>query len=848
MQKVSRFRSSLLLGSTLAALFAAPAWAQDTGGTDTAAPVAAAVQSDDAANQDGLQDIVVTAQRRETNLQKTPIAINVLNTQALKDRHVESLYDLADGGVPSLRVATFEARQSALTVGIRGIVPLDANQPAREQGVGIYVDGVYLGRQHGLNASLLDVERIEVLKGPQGTLFGRNTEGGALNIVTRAPSGEFEGRVVAGISNYGGHNGEIHLDLPSYAGFAVKLDGILQYQDATTKNPLAGQAGWNQFDRRGFRAAVRWQPISGMTDDFSYDLGYDANTPFYSQLLNYNPNGCATGTQASQPACTLPGTAYTNLNGGPVKPLLPGVVVDGDHRMKTADIGVPQQPSIDQTHGFTNTLKWNFGSELELRSITAWRGVDATQWDNSGGAHRVPVVAPGCTGSACNFSRYSLADLYQHQFSQEFQAVGTIDKLDYVAGLYYFNEHVSDDAATPNSNAITGYTTAGQTTGYNYVVLDPCTGSGGFGSLRNCRSIDRASEVWSKSYAAYGQLTLNATDALHLTVGGRYTHDEKKGVLHFFRNVNYDNPANAAIVAGNGYQPLDKTWNRFNPMVTLAYDATSDLHFYAKYSTGYRAGGASSRTANYLAFNPEDVKSYEIGMKSDFWDHRARLNLAGYIMDRQDSQVDISFIQPAAGSNVNVLRTINAAGTTKIRGIEADLTVEPVGGLTLNASYAYTYTQIPLVPITYTAGGVTTTVLQRFYIVFTPRNAASGSIDYAVPVGGGDTKLRFHLDGNYSQATQAFDQYATKNDASFIVNGRLSLADIAVGNSGQKVTLSAWARNLFDEQYVYRRDPSNSLPGAPTTSVTTGSIGNVLGDYGNFNAPRSFGGELNMQF
>jgi iron complex outermembrane recepter protein len=848
MQIVSRFRSSLLLSSTLAALLATPAWAQDQTGTGAATTTAEPGQAADTSDQDGLADIVVTAQRRETNLQKTPIAINVLDTQALKDRHVESLYDLADGAVPSLRVATFEARQSALTVGIRGIVPLDANQPAREQGVGIYVDGVYLGRQHGLNASLLDVERIEVLKGPQGTLFGRNTEGGALNIVTRAPSGEFEGRVVAGISNYGGHNGEIHLDLPSYAGFAVKLDGVLQYQDATTKNPLAGQSGWNQFDRRGFRAAVRWQPISGMTDDFSYDVGYDANTPFYSQLLNYNPNGCANGTQASQPACNLPGTAYTNLNGGPVKPLLPGVVVDGDHRMDTADIGVPQQPSVDQTHGFTNTLKWNFGSELELRSITAWRGVDATQWDNSGGAHRVPVVAPGCTGSACNFSRYSLADLYQHQFSQEFQAVGTIDKLDYVAGLYYFNEHVSDDAATPNSNAITGYTTAGQTTGYNYVVLDPCTGSGGFGSLRNCRSIDRASEVWSKSYAAYGQLTFNATDSLHLTAGGRYTHDEKNGVLHFFRNVNYDNPANAAIVAGNGYQPLDKTWNRFNPMVTLAYDAGSDLHFYAKYSTGYRAGGASSRTANYLAFDPEDVKSYEIGMKSDFWDHRARLNLAGYIMDRQDSQVDISFIQPAAGSNVNVLRTINAAGTTKIRGIEADLTVEPVRGLTLNASYAYTYTQIPLVPITYTAGGVTTTVLQRFYIVFTPRNAASGSIDYAVPVGGGDTKLRFHLDGNYSQATQAFDQYATKNDASFIVNGRLSLADIAVGNSGQKVALSAWARNLFDEQYVYRRDPSNSLPGAPTTSVTTGSIGNVLGDYGNFNAPRTFGGELSMQF
>jgi iron complex outermembrane receptor protein len=116
----------------------------------------------------------------------------VVDTAMIADRHVQSLGDLADGGVPSLRVATFEARQSALTIGIRGIVPFDQNQTAREPGVGVYIDGVYLGRSQGLNASLFDVERIEVLKGPQGTLFGRNTEGGALSIVTKAPTGEFE--------------------------------------------------------------------------------------------------------------------------------------------------------------------------------------------------------------------------------------------------------------------------------------------------------------------------------------------------------------------------------------------------------------------------------------------------------------------------------------------------------------------------------------------------------------------------------------------------------------------------------------------------------------------------------
>ncbi|UAK24161.1 TonB-dependent receptor [Sphingomonas nostoxanthinifaciens] len=803
------------------------------------APAAAAAPADAApaaADESGLGEIVVTATKRETNLQRTPIAMNVLSTAAIKDRHVQSLYDLADGAIPSLRVATFEARQSALTIGIRGIVPLDANQPAREQGVGIYIDGVYLGRQHGLNAALFDVERVEVLKGPQGTLFGRNTEGGALSIVTKAPSGEWGGRASAGIGNYGAYTGELHVDLPTWHNFSAKVDGVVQYQGATTKNPLAGQTGWNYYNRRGVRAAVRWQPNPDLTNDFSYDNARDANSPFYSQLLNFNPNGCAAGAQSASAGCVLPGTAYTALSGS-VRPLAPQVVVNGKTRMSVADIGVPQQPSVDTTHGYTNVLKWKALPEVELRSITAWRGVGATQWDNSGGAHRVPIM--NCTSATCNFSRYSLADLFQNQFSQELQAVGSAGRFDYVGGLYYFNEHVSDDAATPNSNV---YTPATGVIG----VLDSCTGSGGFGSEYRCRSTDRASEVWSKSYAVYGQVTWNPLDVLHLTVGGRYTHDKKRGVLHMSRNVNYD--TNTAAAAGNGYKPLDKTWDRFNPMVTLAYDLSDTIHAYAKYATGYRAGGASSRTSNYQAFNPEDVRSYEVGLKTDFWDHRARLNLAGYIMDRDNSQVDISSIQTTTTGSFNNLVTINAPGTTKIRGIEADLTVRPIEGLTLNASYAYTYTKIPPVLISATAGGATTSVYQNFYIVFTPRNAASGSADYSLPVGGAGTNVRFHIDGNYSQATQAFDQFATKNDASLLFNGRLSLADLPMSNGGQKLTFGVWVRNMFDEQYVYRRDPSNSLPGSPTTSVSTGSISNVLGDYGNFNAPRTFGVDATINF
>jgi iron complex outermembrane receptor protein len=166
--------------------------------------------------------------------------MNVISAAVMKDRHVQSLLDLADGAIPSLRVATFEARQTALTIGIRGIVPLDANQPAREQGVGIYVDGVYLGRQHGLNAALFDVERVEVLKGPQGTLFGRNTEGGALSIVTKAPPASSAAASAAASATTARTTAKFTSTCPSN-NISVKLDGVAQYQDATVKNPLAGQ-------------------------------------------------------------------------------------------------------------------------------------------------------------------------------------------------------------------------------------------------------------------------------------------------------------------------------------------------------------------------------------------------------------------------------------------------------------------------------------------------------------------------------------------------------------------------------------------------------------------------------
>ncbi|MEG3124032.1 TonB-dependent receptor [Sphingomonas sp. GB1N7] len=870
MRSHSNLRLRLLLGTALIAATAAPAFAAETPVAAAATPVADPVPAADPApaSDDQLTEVVVTATRRETNLQKTPISISVLSTQAIEDRHVLSLFNLADGSIPSLRIATFEARQSALTIGIRGIVPYDQNQTARDGGVGVYIDGVALGKTQGLNAALFDIERIEVLKGPQGTLFGRNTEGGALSLVSKAPSGVFGGRVTGGVGNYGARNADVHLDLPSFYDISLKLDGVYQHQDPTVKNPLSGATGWNYYDRKGGRIAARWQPVDGFTADFAYDYAKDENTPQYSQLINYNPNGYRVGTYTNPQTGVVGTQLYVPGTGTAVAPtacggtilatnpapqicIAPKAPLVGVHpeRQSVADVGVPQQPSVDITHGFSANLKYKLAPGIELRSITAWRGVSTDQWDNSGGPER-SSFSPNTTGANGTFSRYSLSFLRQNQFSQEFQAVGSFSQFDYVAGAYYYTEHATEYAATPLTNQWnidgTAYTirspiVTGTVTGANsgYQQFAPsCTNTLAATVpqfTNSCQFITRASEAYDHNYSLFGNLTWtpDALDSVHITAGGRWTKDKRRGRLYVVNN------------AVQGFTFANSV-SRFDPMFNIAFDATPDVHLYAKYATGFRAGGANDRSQSFNAFGPESVKSYEVGAKMDFLDHRARLNLAGYIMDRSNTQFDFDLFDTTGGSPTNgahIEQTQNA-GNSKIRGIEADLTVKPVTGLTLTASYAYTYWKAPSAVNSITGG-----LPQQLYIVYTPNNAASGSLDYEIPLGAESTKVRFHLDGNYASSQYSFQLEPTKTDASFVMNGRLALADIAV-NDHNKVTVSVWARNLLDKTYIYRRSAANSSPVLNyngSTLVST-NYGGILGDYANFNPPRTWGLEVSAKF
>jgi iron complex outermembrane receptor protein len=448
---------------------------------------------------------------------------------------------------------------------------------------------------------------------------------------------------------------------------------------------------------------------------------------------------------------------------------------------------------------------------MQLRSITAWRTVSTDQWDNSGGAHRT-VFLPNTA-----FSRYSLSYLNQRQFSQELQLVGSLPQLDYVLGAYYFNERAQEQASTPSSNR---WNADGSAYTINSETVSGTVTSSNQGWAIGQQFLQRASQAFAKSYAAFGQATFTPDalqDRFHLTVGGRYTHEKRTGTLYIVQGV------------ATGFQFNEKV-SRFDPLVVAAYDLTDNVHAYAKYSTGYRAGGANDRSQTFAAFGPEVVKAYEIGAKMDLMDHRVRLNLAGYMMDRTGTQTDFDNVDTDPNSptfNLHTEETRNAPGTSHIRGVEADLAVQATEGLTLSASYAYTYTHVPA-----TANPFLNNALYQVYTVYTPANAASGAIDYALPIHANGSELRVHLDANYADPQYSFQNESVKTDSSFVVNGRIALASVPL-SGGTKATFSAWSRNLLNTTYIYRRSGANDA---------------VLGDYGNFNPPRTFGGEIQIAF
>lgn len=609
---------------------------------------------------------------------------------------------------------------------------------------------------------LSDMERMEILRGPQGTLFGRNTMGGAISIVTRKPTGDFDLDVTAGIRNWNGRKVTGHMNLPEVAGFKVKLSGLFNKRDGWVTNPLPGAEDWSAVKRYGYRASVLWDAIDTFSIQYTLDQSRDKSTAVYPAIINLVPGSVG---------------------------LAPMFKVDGGRVTGSARTGLQLDPSSGKSTGHTITAGWDVSDTLTMRSITAWRKLDQDQADNWAGTY-LAYRPNGFVG------RTSFANVDQKQFSQELQLVGTLERLNYVIGAFYFKEDATDDAFAPLSARYNADGTAITQLYPSFTATPPP---------------DRASEAHAKSRALFAQATWTPNfldDRLHLTGGLRHTGDKKHGRLLTIKGA----PAPANL-------QFDFSSSRIDPAATIAFDWTDEINTYLRWSTGYRSGGANSRSAIFRTFDEETLSSFELGLKSDLFDRRARVNLALWTSRLKDMQQEVT-----PPDNPSAQETINGMGAATFRGLEADITVMPVRGLTLNTSYAYTHGKMPEVVNPFSGARA------KWNMAMTPRHAASVELDYNIDAGGLG-QLTFHADANYSSGYYSYSTDPTRSDSVVLVNGRITLREVAspIGD----MEYSIWGKNLTNKS---NPDYDVIIP-VPLAGVRIGY----------YNEPRSYGFDVRVR-
>lgn len=674
----------------------------------------------------GLEEVVVTARKRAESLQSVPIAVTSMDALAIENMGFNNVGDLAEK-VPMLSMAPFPNTSSAMVVFMRGVGTIDSEQIARDAGVGIYLDDIYLGRAQGLTTDLIDVERIEVLRGPQGTLYGRNTIGGAIKFVTAKPNGEWGFNQSLSIGNRDYHRSLTTLNLPRYADFSVALSYLDSGQGGTVKNPGDGP-DFDQKNKRGHRIAVRWQPSPEFTADYAYDRSLQHGTSMYEQ------------------------------RGGPG--YFPGSPIRIEpHRLGTAirPVTLPIEDDFT-TRGHALTLAWDISDALTAKSITSYRKLDSNSLHDTVEAFGIPAAFIGDTG--------------QNQFSQELLLNGSDEdlRLTYIVGAFYFRERARQ-ATSSLANP--------------FFLLAPPT-------LADFAAEPEA-RVENSSEAVYGQVTWTPPileNRLSLSVGARESRD-KREIERTDAGVPFDSD--------------EKSFSSFDPSATADYAWTDDVHTYVSYSEGYRTGGFNLRSpANSAPFDPEELTTYEIGIKSS-WAQKVRANLALYHSKYRDIQLD--FIDPLT----NLVSTVNGSRAT-IEGAELEVTVVPIERLEINFDYAYMearksgtitdpFTQLPL-------SGTS--------LPFTPHNKYNIDAAYTLPpTAFGSLSARVGYSWNDEQTSNGGPGTEKDPRPSFgLLDARIELREIPLDRYGN-LTIGLWGKNLDNKEYVIYRLYGADIYGEP---------------------------------
>ena len=611
-----------------------------------------AALAESAQSSGAIEEVVVTARRREETVQDVPIPVSALSADDLRGRGAEDLRDLTRV-TPNLDFQRAASAKNTAQVFLRGIGQVNW-APTQDPKIGTYVNGVYLGRPQGGVFDFLDIERVEVLRGPQGTLFGRNTTAGLVHIISNKPTDEFDYRVNVGIGTDGGRLGEAMVNIPISDSFAARLAIQHRESDGFVENTGTGQ-DWNDENSQNARLSFRFTPSDQITADLIMDYQRARERPGLGSCEWGEPDNGAEST------AFLPSIAF-----------LLGVY---DEIRETCNATRPYEssendPAQSDIDAFGVTLDVNFDlGWADLTSITAYREIDDINSSWGWGSDTI--------GTASFLEVLPLGENESDQWSQEFRlAGGALDgDLDWVVGVYAFDEQAVNqlnvplfrDVQAPDCavfpvfcfpSGIPGLPTLGdfaqaiQTGGSRFQTLD----------------------AENSSVAVFGEATWRFTEKWAVTAGARWSRDKRDFTRTEILSIGFPDPT---LTCPDGSAPInartcevDKTFTEVTPRVIFSYEVNDDVMVYMGWSKGYSSGGFN-QDVRMRPFEPEISENWEGGIKSTWLDKRLLLNLTGFHNTYENQQITVGRLvdgNPTAD-------LINAQEAT-LYGVEAEFRAE----------------------------------------------------------------------------------------------------------------------------------------------------------------------------
>jgi iron complex outermembrane receptor protein len=756
----------------------------------------------EAAPATALEEVIVTAQKRAESLQDVPLAITAISGEDLKDLGIANIKSVSEH-VPGFAMGQFNPGQPQMY--IRGI-GTNIRGAAEDPGVIVFVDEVYVSRAQGSDIDLNDLDRVEVLRGPQGTLFGRNVIGGAISLVTTKPGPDTRWGVQAGFGDYGKVFGNAlvsgELADSFYGKVAVSYKRADSYLENHISNVPASSLPPNApFDDRGLkgsssesvRTQLRYNPSE--TVDANLTLYYSSQDDsgavrhFVSGIANQPINYPATD------ALIVPGYADDYRN----------VLTDdaGYYRSTASGANLRFDVNLSDSLQFTSLTGYRYGTALEVEPGIGTAALAAVRlWtrnpDNSF------ATTLGVYGNLDYIDRNNM-------LTQEFRlASRDAGPLTWVAGLYYINDDTYRNET--NSQAVS---VRGATPGSTIAAVPQVIGG---------------EEQWNKTtgYAAFGQATYRFNDQWALTAGARYTHDKKD-----FHGIG--TRGGAGTVIENYDVSGDASWSATTPKATIEYKPTLDALLYASYSKGYKAGGfpnlAPSAAVASTAYEPEYAEMYEIGAKTEWFDGRLRLNLAAFDIKYKDMQVllPLTPVNAPPGAAAQIF-TLNAANSSS-QGVELEFAVSPTvrwlfsGSASLmNAVYDEFFYPDGFVITPGQAANLQSQVGN--YLRNAPRKSGTLLARYTQPLEGRGS-LSFQMDTRFKDKV-----YSDPSNLEYAALPSYALTDfrVAYATASGNVEIAAIMSNAFDRQYMVHNYNASGLglviAGAPRMLMLTVSVKN----------------------